>query len=276
MVVTTWDGHLRIDHLADTGTVALTLLTVEPAIETQLRAGLVAGFVTTDPHGPPAYVAVALQNGRIPDDIAGLLGPRVSTAITDTLAGGRSGEWLQLDLVEVDDLADAWAPYRAVVLAAHDPAPAPRGTLGSWAGELWTCLGLPNWRDALRAVEAPRPQFRGGTASTSGTRDDESDSPAARGTWRSPDELAAAAGVEPEVTWTIRPGANNAVEIDLRVVGSRGTGQPARAVLQAGMDDGSGRWEPFEEDPAGTLCVLLVAVGEPVSVRFRSAIRRPA
>lgn len=272
MVVTTWDGHLRVDHLADAGTVTLTLLTVEPATEVELRTGLVAGFVTTDPHGPPTVVAVALQDGRIPDDVAALLGPRVSAAVADLLATGRSGQWLQLDLVEIDDLAAAWAPYRAVALAAHQPALAGRGTLGSWADELWTCLGLPNWRDALRTLSGPRPatQFRG---ADHGTRGDEPGAPAVRGTWRLPDELAAAVGVKPDVTWTMRPAAGDAADVELRV---QPTGQPARAVLQAGMDDGSGRWEPFEADPSGGLRARLVASGEPVSVRFRSESRRPA
>lgn len=272
MVVTTWDGHLRIDHLADAGTVALTLLTVEPATETQLRAGLVAGFVTTDPHGPPAFVAVALQDGRIPDDVAALLGPRVSAAVADTLAVGRSGEWLQLDLVEVDDLAAAWAPYRAVTLAADNPVPAGRGTLGSWAEELWTCIGLPSWPDALRTLGGPQPaaQFRGADHEAPGA---EPGPPAVRGTWRLPDELAAAVGVEPDVAWSIRPVAEHSVEVDLRV---RPTGQPVGAVLQAGLDDGSQRWEPFEEDPSGRLRARLAASGEPVSVRFRSERRGPA
>ncbi|MDQ3150995.1 MAG: hypothetical protein M3R63_04485 [Actinomycetota bacterium] len=265
MVVTTWDGHLRIDHLADAGTVALTLVTVEPATEAQLRAGLVAGFVTADPDGPPTFVAVTLQDGRIPGDVAALLGPRVSAAVTDLLAAGRSGQWLQLDLVEIDDLAVAWAPYRAVTLVADQAVPTNRGALGSWADELWTCLGLPSWRDALRALGGPpAAQFRG--AERPG-RGEEPGSPAVRGTWRLPDELAAAVGVEPEVAWTLRPAPQDAAEIDLL---ARPTGQPSRAVLQAGLDDGSQRWVPFEADATGGLRARLISADDPVSVRFRS------
>ncbi|MGH4021472.1 MAG: hypothetical protein ACRDT0_20025 [Pseudonocardiaceae bacterium] len=265
MVVTTWDGHLRIDRLAGVGAVALTLVTMEPATEAQLRTGLVAGFVTADPQGPPTFVAVALQDGRIPDDVAALLGPRVSAAVTDLLAAGRSGQWLQLDLVEIDNLAVAWAPYRAVTLVADQAVPTNRGALGSWADELWTCLGLPSWRDAFRALGGPpAAQFRG---TERPGRGDEPDSPAVRGTWRLPDELAAAVGVEPEVAWALRSATQDAVEIDLRV---RPTGQPRGAVLQAGLDDGSQRWVPFRADPAGELSARLVSADDPVSVRFRS------
>lgn len=269
MVVTAWDGHLRIDHLADAGTVALTLLTVEPVTEAQLRTGLAAGFVTADPHGPPAFVSVALQGGQIPDDVSALLGPRVSAAVADTLATGRSGQWLQLDLIELDDLAAAWAPYRAVALVADQQMPTSRGALGSWAEELWTCLGLPSWRDALRALDGPTAQFRGADQPTRG---DEPGSPDVRGTWRLPDELAAAVGVDPEVAWTLRPAAEDAVEIDLRV---RLTGQPPRATLQAGLDDGSQLWVPFEADAAGGLGARLVSSDEPVTVRFRSESQGP-
>ncbi|MGH3931269.1 MAG: hypothetical protein ACRDTF_14990 [Pseudonocardiaceae bacterium] len=270
MGVTTWDGHLRIDHLAEAGTVALTLLTVEPATEAQLRTGLVAGFVTTDPHGPPTFIAVSLQDGRLPDDVAALLGQRVSAAIAGLLAAGGSGGWLQLDLVEIDDLAAAWAPYQAVALVAGEPAPGREGTLGSWAGELWTCLGLPGWRDALRAVSGPpAAQFRGADR---GIHADEPGSPAVRGTWRLPDELAVAVGVETDVTWTMRPMAEGTIEVDLRVQPS---GHPARAVLQADLDDGTQEWKPFAADPSGGLRLQLVASGDPVSVRFRSVGGRP-
>jgi len=270
MVVTTWDGHLRIDHLPDADTIALSLVTVEPATETQLRIGLVAGFVTADPNGPPAFVAVALQNGRLPDDVAALLGPRVSAAATDLLVEGRSGQWLQLDLVEIDNLASAWAPYRAITLVADQPVPTNRGALGSWASDLWTCLGLPSWRDALRALDGPPAAHRGAWRSP---RDDEPGSPALKGTWRLPEELAAAVGVHPKVTWELRPAAQDMVEIDLWAVP---TGQPPGAVLQAGPDDGSQRWVPFEMAATGGLRARLVSSDDPVSVRFRSESRGPA
>lgn len=268
MVVTTWDGHLRIDHLPDADTIALSLVTLEPATETQLRTGLVAGFVTADPDGPPAFVAVALQDGRLPDDVAALLGPRVSAAATDLLAEGRSGQWLQLDLIEIDDLAAAWAPYRAVTLVADQAVPTNRGALGSWADELWTCVGLPSWRDALRALGGPpAAQFRGAQRPPP---DDEPGSPALEGTWQLPDELAAAAGVQPQVRWELRAAAPDAVQIELRALP---TGQPPGAVLQAGLDDGSQRWVAFEADPTGELGVTLVSSADSVRVRLRSASR---
>ncbi|WP_156753391.1 hypothetical protein [Actinokineospora pegani] len=260
--MTTWDGQLRIDHLADAGTVVLTLITVEPATEMRLRAGLVAEFVAADLHGPPASVVVALQNGRLPWDVAQLLGARVSAAVADLLGAGRSGQWLDLDLVEVDNLAVAWAPYRVVTLA---PASASTGALGVWADELWTCLGVRGWRDALRALSGPAPAvgtFRG---------DDPALADALQGTWRLPDELAAVVGVEPEVTWSLRRTEQDAIEIDLR---ARSSGRPARAVLQAGLDDRSQRWAPFETEGSGGLRARLAASEEAVSVRFRSETRR--
>ncbi|QIZ33683.1 hypothetical protein [Saccharopolyspora sp. ASAGF58] len=263
MSVITWDGHLRIDHLPDRGTVAITLLTAEPTLEVQLRNGLVAGFVAADPEGPPTFVSVALRDNGVPDDVAELLGPRVAAAVADAIAAGGPGGWLELDLGEVDGLAEAWAPYRAVAL---EPAiPAPRGTLGAWAGELWTRLDLAGWAGALRGPEL---RFRSGE---SGER--EADPPAAQEIWRLPDELAAAVGVAPEVTWTIRPLAGGAVEIGLAV---RPAGGTANAVLQAGLDDGSQHWETFEPDPSGVLRARLVASGDPVGVRFRSESRRSA
>ncbi|MEV0697265.1 hypothetical protein AB0I53_05010 [Saccharopolyspora sp. NPDC050389] len=259
MSVVTWDGHLRIDHLPERGTVAVTLLTAEPAMEVRLRSGLVAGFATSDPEGPPTFVSVALRDDGIPDDVAELLGPRVSAAVADAVATGGRGGWLELDLGEVDGLAEAWAPYRA---AALDSAiPAPRGTLGAWAGELWTRLDLAGWADALRGGEL---QFRSG-------RTDELEPD--QEIWRLPGELAAAVGVDPEVTWTIRPRAGGAIELDLSV---RPTGDEANAVLQAGPDDGSQHWQTFEPDPSGVLRARLVTPGDPMGVRFRSESRRSA
>lgn len=267
MGVTTWDGHLRIDHLADTATVAVTLLTVEPTTQTELRTGLVAGFVSTDPDGPPAFVAFALRDGRVPDDIAALLGPRVSAAVAELLDTGRPGEWLQLDLVEVDDLATAWLPYRARVASTTDaPVQARTGTLGSWAEELWTCLGLPGLGDALRGRQ-PAGQFRGEPTG------EEPDSPVARGTWRLPDELAAAVGVQPEVSWTMVSAAGDTVRVDLAL---RATGRPAPAVLRVSADDGSQRWVGFDADPSGGLHASVTGPDRPWNLRFRSENRNPA
>lgn len=259
MVMTTWDGHLRIDHPVGADTVILTLVTVEPATEARLRAGLIAGFVTADAHGPPALVAVDLRDGQVPADVAALLGPRVSAAVADLRARNRSGQWLQLDLLELDDLAAAWAPYRAITLEPGGEESARSGALGSWASELWTCLGPSSWRDALRSL-APPPDlvFRDG---------DRPVPPEPRGTWRLPDELATTVGVRPEVEWELRKNERDEVEIEMRV---RSTGQLSRAELQVSLDDGSQRWTTFEAAGTGVLRARLIGSDHPVSVRFRS------
>jgi hypothetical protein len=266
MAITTWDGHLRIDHLPATGTVAITLLSVETSRDATPRAGLAVGFPTTDGYGPPTFVSVALRDGRVPEDVTALLGPRVSTAIADLLDGGRTGEWLQLDLVELDELAAAWAPYRAVVPVDDQPVTASSGLLGSLAGQLWTYLGLPSWQEALAELGPHRlaPTYRG---MDDGPPADEQDASLPRGTLRLPDELAAATGVLPGVSWTMRETAAGTVEIDLR---ARMTGQPASAVLQAGPDDGSQRWVSFQARATGGLLARFEASGEPLNVRFRA------
>ncbi|MCK2243620.1 MULTISPECIES: hypothetical protein [unclassified Crossiella] len=268
MVLTTWDGHLRIDHLAEEATVALTLVTVESATELRLRSGLRAGFVTVDRQGPPAYVEVEIREGGLPADIAQLLGPRVAAAVAELIASGRAGRWLQLDLREIDGLAAAWAPYRRVTLAAEQPVRENRGALGAWAGELWTCLGLPDWREVLRALAAPPP-----TVEVRGTGEPEPPRPertAVDGTWQLPAELATAVGVAPEVRWTVRPLTDEEFEIELR---ARRTGPPGGAVLQAGLDDGAQRWISFTAGEGGEPRARLIGAGEPVSVRFRSESR---
>jgi hypothetical protein len=251
MVMTTWDGHLRIDHVADADAVTLTLLTIEPTTEIRLRTGLIIGFVTNDPHGPPAFIAVTLDDGRLPPDVEALLGTRVVQAVH------AAERWLRLDLTQVRDLAAAWAPYRGVTLASVQQGTANRGALGTWAEELWTCLGLLDWRDLLRVV--PAVQVRG--------IEQPADEDRLRGTWRLPSELADAVGVAPDVEWRLVPGDQDAVEIELRV---RPTGQSATAVLQAGLDDGSQRWTSFETH---SLRLRLPDSDEPASVRFRSESR---
>lgn len=270
MITTTWDGRLRIDHVAgaDADTVALTLITLEPARELRLRPGLVVGFVPADPHGPPTFIAVGLRQDAVPADVVTLLGPRVSAAVADVVDDGVPGRWLQLDLVEVNNLATAWAPYRAVVLESARPAPVSTGTLGSWANELWTCLGLPDWRTALMPHTGTSHAFRGQDRSPGEKEPGPSE---LRGTWRLPEELAATVGVDPEVNWTLRSRkteTTDTVDIELR---ARPTGPTRRAGLQAGVDDGAQHWATFEPDKSGILRARLVSDDEEPSVRFRSA-----
>lgn len=236
MVMTTWDGHLRIDRLADNNTVLLTLLTVEPTTPLRLHPGLTAEFVTDDPHGPPAFLSVALDDGRLPSDVEELVGGRVAQAVSG------NARWLRLNLVQVDELAAAWAPYRQVALTPAGQDPPVEGVLGAWAEELWSCL----------SVSLRRPEFRSaGDGQLAGA-------------WLLPPELAEAVGVLREVRWRVLPVRPGIVDLELRVEQS---GRSATAVLQAGLDDGSQQWASFE---VTVLRLRMPASGELLSVRFRS------
>jgi hypothetical protein len=271
MAVTTWDGHLRIDHLADTATVALTLLTVEPTGEAEVRPGLTAGFVTADPNGPPAFVAFALQDGRMPSDIAVLLGPRIAAAVAELVDAARPGAWMQLDLAEVNGLAEAWAPYRARVTIAV-PVPVNVGVLGTWGKDLWTGFGLPDWRTAVLAMTRPAATgFRG--TDDPGREDagaEEPDPSRPQGTLRLPGEVAAAVGVEREVTWTMTQAADGTIQVRFS---ARPTGRTAPGVLQVSMDDGSQGWTGLGPGPADGLHATLTGPDGPWHIRFRSTDR---
>jgi len=290
VIVTAWDGHLRVDRAADGATVTLTLLTVEPTAEASVRADLVAGFVTDDADGPPTRVTVATPQGRLPEDVAALLGSRVAGAVATLVDAGGAGLWLQLDLVEVDDLAAAWAPYRARVLrAAPSPATAPATTsdaaVGSWAGGLWTSLELPSWPDLVgapspfdfraghspvephRPVGHPVPVFRGGTADPPGS---DPNPPVAAGRWLLPAPMADEAGCGRTISWSLRPGADGTLQMEVEVDAEEGD-RAGAATLLTGVDDPGGTWEPLRAEGPGRLRArLTIRDGGSVAVRFRT------
>ncbi|MGI9001468.1 MAG: hypothetical protein ACR2GH_07350 [Pseudonocardia sp.] len=263
MTLTTWDGHLRLDRPPGSRTVTLTLLTVEPTIEAELRTGLVAGFVTADPHGPPAFVGVTTADGRLPADVATLFGRRVADSVAALIEADGAGEWLQLDLLEIDELAAAWAPYRVRVVQETPAAAAT--TVGSWADGLWACVGLPDWRSALDAAGGLRPagQFRGGD----GERPEGADPSALRGDLLLPGVLASAAGCARAVSWTVRLGSGDTDEI---TVTADRVDPATRATLLVGLDDTAGQWVPFEADASGRLRARTRGSGGPVNLRFRT------
>lgn len=261
MIVTTWDGHLRVDRSPDGASVTLTLLTLEPTTEAQVRAGLVVGFVTGDPGGPPARVTVSTPQGRLPDDVAALLGDRVAVAVAALASTGATGDWLQLDLVEVDDLAAAWAPYRVRVLTAARVWDA---TSGAWANGLWTALELPDWREFVRGP-ALSPVFRGEPTSPVGG---DLDPPMAEGQWLLPASIAGEAGCARTVFWSVRPGPQGTVRVEVETE-RVDRGRPT--LLLVGVDGPDDAWEPLRADDGGRLQARLVVRGDgPVPLRFRT------
>ncbi|MFN2494804.1 MAG: hypothetical protein ABR608_02680 [Pseudonocardiaceae bacterium] len=258
MIVTTWDGHLRVDRPADGASVTLTLLTVEPTTEAEVRTGLLAGFVTGDPDGPPARLTIATPEGRLPDDLAALLGTRVAAAVAALAGTGGGGDWLQLDLGEVDDLAAAWAPYRVRVLT---PASAPQATVGAWADGLWTALDLPDWRE-LVGGRAPAPVFRGETSTP------DPDPPMASGQWLLPAPMAKEAGCAPTVSWSVRTEQDGTVWVEVE---AERVDRDRPGVLLAGVDEPGGAWEPLRADGPDRLRARLAVRGDgPVRLRFRT------
>lgn len=269
MIVTTWDGHLRVDRLPDGASVTLTLLTVEPTTEAQVRAGLVAGFVTGDPDGPPARLTIATPDGQLPDDVAALLGTRVADAVAALAGTGAAGDWLQLDLVEVDDLAAAWAPYRVRVLT---PATAPDATVGSWADGLWTSLDLPDWRELMGGL-APAPVFRS-RGGPSGPDPGDRDPLVAGGRWLLPAPMAEEAGCGRTVAWSIRPWPDGTVRVEVE---TERVDRDRPAVLLAGVDEPGGAWEPLRADGSDWLRARLAVRGDgPVRLRFRTRPGSPS
>lgn len=275
MGLTTWDGHLRVDRDPAGTAVTLTLLTLEPTTEAPLRSGLVAGFVTGDAQGPPAFVRVATVDGRLPVDIAVLLGARVSSAAEAVAGGDGAGTWLQLEPDEIDDLAVAWAPYRVRVLLSAPSVTATPVPVGAWAGGLWACAGLPRWSDVIgsavrelgeglrgaRDLGAPAqvaPEFRSSDAERAGA--------AVGGVWLLPPELARAVGCRPALTWTVVSAGRTQVELE---VVAEPVGQAAET-LWIGLDDGSDRWVPLRTGSDGRLRTRVAGSGAATTVRFRS------
>ena len=150
MIVTTWDGHVRVDYVPGRSRLQVTVCTMGEVAELEPRPGFRTAFATTDPVGPPTFIGVDLANGSLPADIRTLLGPRLAALADNVVAAPPRERWARLDLAEINELADGWAPYRARALATvpvEEPADrelvtaSSPTTVGSWAGGLWTSFG---------------------------------------------------------------------------------------------------------------------------------------
>ncbi|SFW92114.1 hypothetical protein [Amycolatopsis australiensis] len=249
-MLTTWDGYVRLGWLVESARLQVTLLTAERTIYRRLHRGLACAFVEDDASGPPAFAEFTLTGG-LTDDVRILLGDRLATLVTSVVDAGRLSGAGRLNLVELEEIAGTWAPYRDRVLAPE--AGPPRASVGSWARELWTWVAGRDLREAVGALAMTGEGFR---------RPGEV-------VWHSftlPPEMAAAAGVEPELAWATyaEPEARGIV-VRARVAGE--------VRLFAGLDDGSGRWIAFEPgDEADELLADLPlgeSAGEP-ALRFRT------
>lgn len=275
MSLTTWNGHARVDYVAERSRLQITLSTTEATTEADLRRGLRAAFVIDGPLGPPAFVSAELRFGSVPNDLRGLLGAQLAEAADAVVAGPGRSRWVQLDLAELDDLSAAWAPYRSVVLAgAPDPAPirqrlALRAVLGETAGGLWARLGVEELRAAMSAFRPPEPVFRGdprGSDDPDGS--DPSGEDAARGTWELPTALAAAGGIDPSLNWTARGR-------QITIVARSGPGSDPAAGLWVSFDDGTDRWRPLAPVGANELRAQLASSADPdrlPAIRIRATV----
>lgn len=275
MIVTTWDGHVRVDYVPGRSRLQVTVCTMGEVAELEPRPGFRTAFATTDPVGPPTFIGVDLANGSLPADIRTLLGPRLAAIADDVVAAPPRERWARLDLTEINELADGWAPYRARALATVPVeeladeelvAASPLTTVGSWAGGLWTSFGGEDLVAALRTL-VRGPDFA--------VRGDPTDIPAeavAHGTLRLPAGLAAAAGVAEDVGWSAMPRAIG-VAVVFRAVPSD---DAAGVALMVAFDDGRERWARFVPDGSERPVATILSTSE-VDVlpgfRFRTANR---
>lgn len=268
MALTAWNGHVRVDYLPESVQLQVTVFTVEPAVEANLRVGLRAAFVVDDPVGPPTFVSAVLDRGVLADDVRGLLGTELSSAAETVIATPPRQRFVQLDIVGIDDLAQAWAPYRAAVLAA---AAEPRAVgwdahpwaaeVGKWADSIWTALSPAALRIAFASATAD-PALRGDPFAE--VVDDAS---IATGEWALPRRLADAAGILPVLRWTAQ--ADGLVEVSARPAGTDST-----AEVLVSFDDGSQRWSRLADDGAGGMRAHLATAVDPdrlPPVRVRTA-----
>jgi hypothetical protein len=270
VLTTTWDGRVRVMYLPDKRMqLRMNLLTVEASVAALVRAGLSVGFVSGQAYGPPVSIAARLRDDAVPPDVSALLGARLGAVVRTVRDGPGRVRWERLDLSELDELAAAWAPYRMTVLA-RQPDPDPdldlepslsRPLVGRWAGGLWTWLGATDLRAALAAH---RPRFGDVRGEPPEDRGDSTDAgEPANGILELPADLAAAAGVWPELTWERSTGT--VLLLVARPVG------PAPAVrLLVGMNEGHARWFPFAATPTGD--ALAVAL-DPADVRDGGGLR---
>ncbi|WP_439657470.1 hypothetical protein ACSHWB_34460 [Lentzea sp. HUAS TT2] len=249
-MLTAWDGYARVDFVAAPRLVRVTLLTAEPTVFRKVRSGLGCAFAADDAGGPPTFVEVDIGAG-LGDDEQALFGERLTSAISGLVADRAGSLHLRLALDEIARLADAWAPYRSEVLDVETVS-------GAWTGGLWTWLRDLNVLDAWQRSAPLVAAVRG-------------DAPDAYEGWpeiRLPADLARAAGVREVLRWQVL-GAPDSVVLVL-VTSLPGT----TPRLRASLDDGTGTWVPFEEEPEianGFLAELPFdpALGDP-ALRLRT------
>ncbi|ONH24743.1 hypothetical protein [Pseudofrankia asymbiotica] len=280
MAVTPWDGHVRVDYVPDLSSLQVTLATVWPMKVAVLRRGLRAGFARDDPDGPPAFVEVRAEGGQVPADVRDLLGDRLLAEIQQVVAGPSRSRWLRINLRAVDELAEAWAPYRRWILADESPAPAaaaaePTPVLGRLARGLWSWLGVGDLRDALSLPPTRDFGFR-----SAGSLDDDDDDdediadepspPTASGRWALPVELAWRTGVERDLAWEVY--SDRRIHLIARRAVTASSDPPP---LEVAFDDGTERWTRFVSAEPGVLRTSIVSAADPsrlppIKVRTRN------
>ncbi|GAB3735040.1 hypothetical protein GCM10027598_60890 [Amycolatopsis oliviviridis] len=249
-MLTAWDGYARLDWLPAFGRLQVTLLTAEPTVFRRLHSGLACAFVEDDRTGPPAFVELTLATG-ITGDVPVLLGDRLAALASSFVRDGGGSGSVRLDLLELEEIAETWAPYRDRVLAPEPDPPAV--SAGSWARDLWTWIGGGELREAVGALASAGEGFRDGGE-------------VAWHAFTIPEAMAATAGVDAELAWAV-----------YEQLGERGIVVRAHAVgevsLLAGLDDGSGTWAPFEPDGEEGVLLAELPLGDLSSepaLRFRT------
>ncbi len=309
---TAWDGYVRVDYVPEAGRRAgrgrlqVTFATVEATIETDVRPELRAGFVVDDPDGPPAFVRVSVSRGRLAGDVRELLGRSLVAVAEQVIAGPGRSRWTRLNLLEVDSLAGAWAPYRDLVLAASldedsadddpdRPAPRPRagtprtGTpsariphAGTLEEGLWALLAADELTRSIAELADPRAAGTLGHAGPihgDGVNQPDAAPAGASGAWTIPPELAARAGIEPELGWELGGGQVHVVARAAAGTAGPPTGSGPVPRVEVAFDDNADRWETLEPAPDGTLRAVIISLADPDRlrcVRIRVTLAGPA
>lgn len=259
MGTTAWDGSARVDWVPDRTRLQVTVFTIEATVEADVRSGLRVAFARADPAGPPTFIGATLSTHELPAEMRLLLGPRLVAVADAVMAGPDRIGWADLNLVEVDDLAAAWAPYRAYVLAAAaEPTAADRSAvLGAWGRGLWARLGVADLREALTDFRSPDLAFRMGGESWRGD-DGSTETGSVTGRWLLPPALAASGGVEQELRWTADGG-------EVVIVARTQPGTAAQ--LWVSFDEGERpRWEPLTPAGEGELQATIVSWADTASL----------